>query len=84
MGESGPPPPQKWPILAQKKCLKMRILGQKQCFLGSGGQFKAPAPYFAGSRLKEKYMLQGSGAGKWVIQPPPPPPKWPFFAQKKA
>ena len=82
MGESGPPPPKKWPIFAQKKGLKMPILGQKQCFLGSGGQFKAPAPYFAGSRLKKTYVA-GYGSRK-MGDSAPPPPKWPFFAKKKA
>ena len=50
MVDSGPPPPQKMPFLP-KNGLKMPILGQKQCFLGSGGQFDAPPPYFAGARL---------------------------------
>ena len=39
--------------------LKMPILGQKQCSLGSGGQFDAPPPYFAGARLIKKHVLQG-------------------------
>ena len=45
MGESGPPPPPpKLAIFSQKKGLTMPILGQKQCFLGFGGHFKAPHP----------------------------------------
>ena len=46
MGESGPPPPPppKMAIFCQKKGLTMPILGQKQCFLGLGGHFKAPHP----------------------------------------
>ena len=81
MCESGPPPP-KIANFCPKKGLKMPILGQKQCFLGSGGQFKAPAPYFAGSRLQKTYVA-GYGSRK-MGSGPPPPPKWPFFAQKKA
>ena len=61
----------------------MPILGQKQCFLGSGGQFKAPAPYFAGSQLKKTYVA-GYGSRKMGDSGPSPPPNWPFFAQKKA
>ena len=58
MGDSGrPPPPPKNGHFCQKKGLKMPILGQKQCFLGSGGQFDAPPPYFARARLK-KHLLQ--------------------------
>ena len=32
-----------------KKGLKMPQIGPKHCFLGLGGQFKAPQPYFAGA-----------------------------------
>ena len=43
MGDSPPPPPKKGHFLP-KKGPKMPILGQKQCFLGLGGHFKAPHP----------------------------------------
>ena len=52
MGDSGPFPLRKSHSLP-KNGLKMPILGQKQCFLGSGGQFDAPPPYFAGARLRK-------------------------------
>ena len=48
-----PPPP------ARALCdfgLKMPILGQKQCFLGSGGRFKAPQCYFAGAPIQRGYV----------------------------
>ena len=71
MGDSGPPPPpKKWPFFAQK-WLKMPILGQKQCFLGSGGQFDAPPPYFAAARLR-KTCVAGSGSRKMGDSGPPP------------
>ena len=57
MGDSGPPPPKNGHFLP-KNGLKMPILGQKQCFLGWGGQFDAPPPYFAGARLN-KHVVQG-------------------------
>ena len=41
----GSAPPQKKAFLPQNG-RKMPFLGQKQCFSGSGGQFKAPPPYF--------------------------------------
>ena len=59
MVDSGPPP-QKNGHFLPKNGLKRPILGQKQCFLGSGGQFDAPPPYFAGARLK-KICLAGLG-----------------------
>ena len=49
MGDSGPPPPLKKAILCHKKRPKMPILGQKQGFLGSDGQFDAPPPNVAGA-----------------------------------
>ena len=43
MGDSGrPPPPPKNGYFLLKNGLKMPILGQKQCFLGSGSQFHIP------------------------------------------
>ena len=39
-----PPPLKEMAIFCQKKGLEMPIFGQKQCFLGSGGQFDAPHP----------------------------------------
>ena len=59
----------------------MPILDQKQYFLGLGGHFKAPHPISQMPDSK-KHVLQGMGAGKWVIQGSPPQ-KWPFFAQEK-
>ena len=58
----------------------MPILDQKQYFLCLGVHFKAPHPILQMPDSK-KHVLQGMGAGKWVIQPPPL--KWPFFAQEK-
>ena len=75
--------PQKMANFCPKKGLKMPFLGQKQCFLGSGGQFKAPAPYFAGSRLKKTYVA-GYGSRKMGSGPPPPPPNGHFLPKKKA
>ena len=60
----------------------MPILGQKQCFLGSGGQFKAPAPYFAGSRLKKTYVA-GYGSRKMGDSAPPPPQNGHFLPKKR-
>ena len=45
MGDSAPPP-KKMAIFCQKKGLEMPLLGQKQCFFGSGGQFDAPPTLF--------------------------------------
>ena len=73
----GPPPP------ARALChfgLKMPILGRKQCFLGSGGQFDAPPSYFAGARLK-KTCVAGLGSRKMGDSGPPPLKKWPFLLQ---
>ena len=49
----------------------MPFLGQKQCFLGSGGQLNTPHPM---SQVldSEKHVLQGWGAEKLVIQGRPP------------
>ena len=86
MGDSGPPP-KKMAISCQKKGLKMPILGQKQCFLGSGGRFDAPPPYFARARLK-KTCVAGLGSRKMGDAAPPPwkmaifCPKMVIFAQK--
>ena len=44
VSQGRPPPPPKMAIFCQKKGLTMPILGQKQCFLGLGGHFKAPHP----------------------------------------
>ena len=41
-------PPKKWAFFAQKRP-KNGKNGPKHCFLGLGGQFKAPQPYFAGA-----------------------------------
>ena len=79
MGDSGSPPLKNGHFLP-KNGLKMPILGQKQCFLGWGGQFDAPPPYFAGARLK-KTCVAGLGSRK-IGDSAPPPKKWPFFAQK--
>ena len=81
MGDSGRhPPKKKWPFCAKKKGLKMPILGQKQCFLGSGGQFDARPPYFARARLK-KTCVAGLGSRK-MGDATPLLGKWPFVAQK--
>ena len=61
----------------------MPILDQKQYFLGLGVHFKAPHPILQMPDSK-KHVLQGMGAGKWVIQPPPPPPKNGHFLPKKS
>ena len=67
----------------------MPILGQKQCFLGSGGQFDAPHPILHVLDSK-KYVLQDWRAGKWVMQRPPPRkmaifcPKMVIFCPKMA
>ena len=45
----GRPPPKKMGIFCPKKGLKMPKLGLQHCFLGLGGLFKAPPPYFAGA-----------------------------------
>ena len=42
-------PTQKMGIFFPKNGLKMPIMGPKHRFLGLGGQFKAPQPYFAGA-----------------------------------
>ena len=52
MGVSGPPHPKTGHFLLENG-LKMPILGLKHCFLGLGGQFKAPQPYFAGADSKK-------------------------------
>ena len=70
MGDSGPPPLKNRHFLPEN-ALKMPILGQKQCFLGSGGQFDAPPPYFAGARLK-KTCVAGLGSRKMGDSGPPP------------
>ena len=46
--------PQKNGHFLPKKRLKMPILGGKQCFLGLGGQFKAPPPFFAGAQRRRR------------------------------
>ena len=82
MGDSAPPPPQNGHFLP-KKGLKMPILGQKQCFLGLGGQFKAPPPYFAGARLKKKTCVAGYGSRKMCESGPPPPKNGQFLPKKR-
>ena len=47
--EPCPPPPNGH--FFPNKGLKMQILDQKKCFLGSRGQFKAPPPYSAGAEV---------------------------------
>ena len=82
IGDSGPlPPPLKNGHFLPKNGLKMPFLGQKQCFLASGGQFDAPAPYFTGARL-QKTCVAGLGTRKMGESAPPPPPKMAILAQK--
>ena len=57
MVDSGPPPPKNGHFLP-KNGLKMPFLGRKQCYLGSGGQFNTPPPYFAGARLKRNMCFR--------------------------
>ena len=83
MGDSGPSPPPQLAIFCPKKGLKMPILDQKQYFLGLGGHFKAPHPISQMPDSK-KHVLQGMGAGKWVIQGSPPPQKMAIFCPRKA
>ena len=83
MGDSPPPPPPKNGHFLPKKGLKMPILGQKQCFLGLGGQFKAPPPYFAGARLKKKTCVAGYGSRKMCESGPPPPKNGQFLPKKR-
>ena len=80
MGVSGPPHPKNGHFLPQKG-VKMPKLGLKHCFLGFGGQFKAPPPYFAGAGLKET-SVAWYGSRKIGISGPPHPIKRPFFRQK--
>ena len=51
MGDSGPPPLNNAHFLP-KNGLKMPILGQKQCTLGSGGHLKAPTLFYRCSTHK--------------------------------
>ena len=81
MGDSGPPPLQKNGYFLPKKGLKMPILGQNQCFLGLGGQFKDLHPISQLSDSK-KHVLQNMRAEKWVIQGRPTK-DLPFFGQKR-
>ena len=81
MGDSGRPPPKKNGHFCQKKGLKMPILGQKQCFLGSGGQFDAPPPCFARARLK-KTCVAGLRSRKMGDAAPPPLWKMAIFCPK--
>ena len=66
----GRPPPQNGHFLPQRKGLKMPIFGHKQFLLGLGGHFKALHPLSQVLDSKQ-HVLQGMGAGKWVIHPPP-------------
>ena len=63
MGDSGLPPLKNGHLLP-KNGLTLPILGQKECFLGSGGQFDAPPPYFAGARFKRVGV---AALGRWEI-----------------
>ena len=59
-------------------------LGQNKGFLGFAGQFKAPRPDLQVPNW-ETHLLQGTTAGKWVIQGRRPPKKLcHFFAKHKA
>ena len=42
-------PPKKWPFFAQKWSKNVNIGPERLFFLGVGGRFKAPQPYFAGA-----------------------------------
>ena len=64
-------PPLKNGHFLLKNGLKMQILGQKQCFLGSGGQFDAPPSYFSGAQLK-KTCVAGLGPRTMGDSGPPP------------
>ena len=57
----------------------MPFWGQNQCFLGLGGQFKAPHPISQVLNSK-KHVFQHMGAGNSVHQRPQK--QWPFAAQK--
>ena len=79
IGDSGPPPVKGGHFLP-KNGLKMPFVGQKQCFLGSGGQFHTPPPYFSGARLGVT-CVAGVGCLK-IGDSGPPPLKNGLFAQK--
>ena len=42
-------PPKKWPFFCPKMAFKCHFWAENSGFLGSGGQFDAPPPYFAGA-----------------------------------
>ena len=65
------PPPKKNGHFFPNKGLKMQILDQRQCFLGSRGQFKAHPPYFAGPEVT-KSCVAAYGSRKLGVSPPPP------------
>ena len=71
--------PKKWAFL-HKTGLKMPILVLKDCFLGLGGLFKAPEPYFAGARLK-KTSIAWYGSRKISVSGPPHPKNGHFLAK---
>ena len=81
MGDSGPPPKKIGHFLPKKRP-KNANFGPKQCFLSSGGQFDAPPPYFAGTRLT-KPCVAGLGIQK-MGDAAPPPRKMAIFCPKIA
>ena len=56
------------------------MLGLKHCFLGLGGQFKAPQPYFARAWL-EKTSVAWYGSRKIRVSGPPHPKNGHFLAK---
>ena len=81
MVDSGPPPPKNRHFLL-KNGLKMPFLGRKQCYLGSGGQFNTPPPYFAGARPKHT-CVAGLGSRK-IGDSGHPPTRIAIFCRKMA
>ena len=77
-----PPPPLNGNFLP-KRGQNMPILSEKKCFLGLGGQFKAPHPISQVSNPRQD-VLQGMRPRKWVIQGRPPPKKMAVLCPKKA
>ena len=79
MGVSGPPQPKNGHF-CPKMAEKCQFWAKIQCFLGSGGQFKAPSPYLQ-VLDSNQHVLRGMGLEKLVLQGRPTP-KNGFFAQK--